>query len=155
MTLLPKAVVAVIATALLAVCPVLESGAGASQSGTIAQRVARLQHRTVAAANADAAAGVKLSATVTSMKTALAKLAASGTNTSTGDAALADASAKLATVAAQAPGIVTYVELVSPTASRTELHAATVAVHKALRTLDSLLRHVRADVKLVHRRFGV
>jgi hypothetical protein len=124
-------------------------------AANVARQVARLQSQVVVAADAAAAEAAGFSATVTSLQGALTTLAAGGTDTSAGDATLVDASTMLATAAAQAPGVVAYVLLLGPTASRADVNAASDAVHTALESIADVLAQVAADIESVQTQFGV
>jgi hypothetical protein len=127
----------------------------ARTAALVTRQVARLQFRAVVTADGLAAHAAELSSAVATLQAELAALAAGGTDTSVGDAALADANTQLATAAAQAPGVVAYVLFVSPAASRSDLHAAAGAVHTALATIRGLLEQAEQDIATVQTQFGL
>jgi hypothetical protein len=126
---------------------------GLMSAATTSVQVARLQFRTVVAADAAVDQATALTATIATLGTELAAL--SGVDITAGQAALADATTALQTVTAGAPGVVSDVLAISPTASRADLHTAAAAVAAALTPIEDALAQAAADVATVQATYGL
>lgn len=112
-----------------------------------ARQVARLQFRTVVAVDSAVDQATALTATIATLGTDLAAL--TGVDITAGQASLADATAALQTVTDQAPGVVTDVLAISPTATRADLHTAADAIDVSLTSIEDALTQAETDVATV------
>jgi hypothetical protein len=114
------------------------------------RQVAGFQFRAVVAADEDAAEAADL----TGVAESLMGQVADRPGTADAQAALEEALGLLATAGTQASGVAQYVVQLSPTETRSELHAAAHNVHLALDSISEMLDTASSKIDQVEADFG-
>jgi hypothetical protein len=125
-----------------------------SAAGT-SRQLAQTQYSVVSAADADATTATILSATVSDLGAQLAALTTAGTDTTAGQAHLAEAKSELATASTEAAAAVSSILAVIPNASRAQEHAGAATAHAELVSISVALSMARADIASVQAQYGL
>lgn len=125
------------------------------KSAGVSRQIARTQVVDVVAADEAGAQGASLTTTVSTLATSLAGLADGGTDTTTGQAAVTDATTQLGTVSTNVPVVVSTVLAIAPTAPAAALHLAAATADDQLAAVTAALTATSADITSIQTTYGL